>query len=161
LESAARALRRYRHVSNWCDLHGRLDSDGEVRSAATYELAAERELIALLDALGMTPTSRAKLGLRLVQASAAAADAEANREARERLDRRFKAVGELGASPEGNEIGQQYEQPRADADAAGEVGADEQKEDPEDDQDGADHQSVHEPLGEGHGRSVSAGGAGE
>lgn len=97
VERAARALKRYRSVSGWLDLHGRLDDQGEVRSAANLELSCERELGRCLDDLGMTPMSRSKLGLRLVQASAAAADVQADREARERLDRRLAS---LDAEPE-------------------------------------------------------------
>jgi hypothetical protein len=92
VERAARSLKRYRSVSSWLDLHGRLDEKGEVRPAAELELKCERELGRALDDLGMTPMARSKLGLRLVQASAAAEDAEANRAARERLDRRFEAI---------------------------------------------------------------------
>jgi hypothetical protein len=31
VEEAARSLKWWRHVSAWCDLHGRLDEKGEVR----------------------------------------------------------------------------------------------------------------------------------
>lgn len=68
VEAAARALKRWRSVSHWCDLHGRLDDDGEVRPAARYELEGESALHRCLDVLGMNPTSRAKLGLDLVRA---------------------------------------------------------------------------------------------
>ena len=68
VETAARALRRHRSVSGWCDENGRLDPEtGEVRSAADYELRTERALTASLDALGMTPTARARLGLDLAR----------------------------------------------------------------------------------------------
>jgi hypothetical protein len=90
IERCARALKRYRSVSGWLDLHGRLDDKGEVRPAAELELKCERELGRALDDLGLTPVSRSKLGLRLVQAAAAVEDAEA-RAARDRLDRRFDA----------------------------------------------------------------------
>ncbi len=92
VERAARALKRYRSVTGWLDLHGRIDDTGEVRPAAELELKCERELGRSLDDLGMTPMSRSKLGLRLVQATAAAQDAEDARRARERLDRRFAAL---------------------------------------------------------------------
>jgi hypothetical protein len=91
VERAARALKRYRSVSGWLDLHGRLDDKGEVRSAANLELACERELGRCLDDLGMTPMSRSKLGLRIVQAAVAAEDAEA-RAANERARQRFGVV---------------------------------------------------------------------
>ncbi|MEK6273220.1 MAG: P27 family phage terminase small subunit [Actinomycetota bacterium] len=68
VERTARALKRYRHLSSWLDLHGRLDEDtGQVKPAAELELKAERELAAALDSLGMTPASRAKLGLDLAR----------------------------------------------------------------------------------------------
>lgn len=69
VERAARALKRWRHVSAWCDLHGRLDDrTGGVKPAADYELRAERELGRALDALGMTPDSRFRMGLGLGRA---------------------------------------------------------------------------------------------
>jgi hypothetical protein len=69
VETAARALKRYRSVSAWCDAHGRIDEKtGNEKSAAQYELRAERSLQLSLDQLGMTPMARSKLGLRLAQA---------------------------------------------------------------------------------------------
>ncbi len=52
VEVAARALKRYRSVSGWCDLHGRLDDKGEVRPAARHEVTAENQLHRVLDNLG-------------------------------------------------------------------------------------------------------------
>jgi hypothetical protein len=70
IEYAARALKRYRHLSAWCDAHGRLEEKtGNVKPAANYELQAERSLVAALEALGMTPASRAKLGLDLARSA--------------------------------------------------------------------------------------------
>ncbi len=64
LEIAARALRRYRTVSGWCDLHGRLDDrTGERRPAATLELECERAYWRALDASGLNAQARARLGL--------------------------------------------------------------------------------------------------
>jgi hypothetical protein len=89
VEAAARALKRYRHVSGWCDLHGRVDDKGEVKAAAHYEVTAENQLHRALDSLGMNPAARSKLGLNiaragaafdLAQAMAAEADAEAEAE---------------------------------------------------------------------------------
>ena len=78
-------------------MHGRLDEKtGETKSSARYELEAERAFDRALAALGLTPESRFELGLRLMQAEAFAEDAEANRRARERLDKRFEAA-DLGA----------------------------------------------------------------
>lgn len=68
LEVAARALKRYRHLCGWLDLHGRIDEDtGDVKPAARLELDAERRLTSALDALGMTPQSRARLGVNLAR----------------------------------------------------------------------------------------------
>lgn len=93
LETAARALKRYRHLANWCDLHGRLDpKSGQVQPAAEYELRAERQLTVALDTLGMTPTARARLGLALARTAGAVEDAESVRAARERLDRRAATI---------------------------------------------------------------------
>jgi hypothetical protein len=108
VERAARALKRYRSVSGWLDMHGRLDEKGKVRDAANLELACERELGRCLDDLGMTPTSRSKLGLRLVQVRAAAEEEAEHRAARERLDRRriengasiFELEGMSGVDPQ-------------------------------------------------------------
>jgi hypothetical protein len=67
IEHAARCLKRYRHVSAWCDMHGRIEEGGAVKPAAGYELQAGRALADALDALGMNPTTRARLGLDLVR----------------------------------------------------------------------------------------------
>jgi hypothetical protein len=67
VERAARALKRWRHLSAALDLHGRVTEAGDVKPAAEYELRAERALAEALDALGMTPTSRARLGVDLAR----------------------------------------------------------------------------------------------
>lgn len=92
VERAARALKRYRHLAGWLDLHGRLTDAGDVKPASEYELRAERELAAALAELGMTPASRAKLGLDLQRAATSAEEADAARAARERLDARWAAI---------------------------------------------------------------------
>jgi hypothetical protein len=70
-EKAARALKRWRHVVGWCDLHGRLDAKGEPTSAARYEVTAENQLQRDLDVLGLNPAARAKLGLDIARGQAA------------------------------------------------------------------------------------------
>jgi hypothetical protein len=93
VEYAARALKRYRHLWGWCEAHGRIEErTGKVKAAAEYELQAERSLANALDALGMTPTSRAKLGLDLQRTAASAEELEAARIARQRLDRRAESI---------------------------------------------------------------------
>lgn len=71
IETAARALKRYRAVCAWLDLHGRLDDKGNVKEAARYELAGERALGRALDVLGMNPQSRVRLGLNLARTAGA------------------------------------------------------------------------------------------
>lgn len=68
LEQAARALKRWRHISAWCDAHGRIaEKTGNVKQAAELELKAEAALTAALDRLGMNPAARAKLGVDLAR----------------------------------------------------------------------------------------------
>lgn len=93
VEVAARCLKRYRRLADWLDLHGRIDErSGKVKAAAEYELQAERALTSALDVLGMTPTSRAKLGLDLVRAAGAEAELAEQQAARERLDQRLASI---------------------------------------------------------------------
>jgi hypothetical protein len=71
VEAAARALKRYRAVTAWCDLHGRLDEKtGDVKQVARYEMEGERALQRCLDALGMSPMARSKLGLNVARMAA-------------------------------------------------------------------------------------------
>jgi hypothetical protein len=68
VETAARALKRWRSVSAWCDLHGRVSPEThEVRPAARYELEGERALQRCLDSLGMSPMARSRLGLNIAR----------------------------------------------------------------------------------------------
>ena len=67
IEVAAAALRRWRSVSSYCDLHGRIGKDGKISSPADYELRAERALHRCLDDLGMSPLSRSRLGLNIAR----------------------------------------------------------------------------------------------
>jgi hypothetical protein len=69
VEQAARALRRWRHISQWCDTFGRLTEQGEVKPASRYELEAERALHRALSVLGMNPDARVRLGLNLARAA--------------------------------------------------------------------------------------------
>jgi P27 family predicted phage terminase small subunit len=69
IELAARCLKRYRHIAAYLDLHGRIADSGKVRPGAAYEVQAENQLHQALDALGMTPTSRARLGLNIARAA--------------------------------------------------------------------------------------------
>lgn len=68
VEVAARALKRYRHLSSWLDAHGRIkEKTGGVKAAAELELRAERQLTDALDRLAMHPMARSKLGLVLAR----------------------------------------------------------------------------------------------
>ncbi|MBA2763800.1 MAG: hypothetical protein H0U42_03840 [Thermoleophilaceae bacterium] len=69
VEVAALALHRWRSVSRWLDLHGRLDEKtGAVKPAADLELRHESALHRALDVLGLNPAARAKLGLNVARA---------------------------------------------------------------------------------------------
>lgn len=99
VEVAARALARYRRLSSWLDAHGRIKESGEVKDAAQLELSAERRLADALAALGMDPSSRAKLGVDLARGTTLAdelAEAQRAREARERRDADVIDSGEGG-----------------------------------------------------------------
>ena len=69
IEVAAVALKRWRSVHSWCEMHGRFTEKGEVKSAARYEMDGERALQRCLDSLGMSPMARSKLGLNIAPAS--------------------------------------------------------------------------------------------
>lgn len=76
----ATTLCRAEDVERYLTAHGYLAEDGSVRPAADLAGRLRREAADYLDALGMTPRSRAKLGLDLAHgfdlASAMAADAQ-------------------------------------------------------------------------------------
>lgn len=72
--------------------HGILDSEGNVKPVVEVEGRLRREAADHAEALGMTPRARAKIGMDLIRAEVAAQGAEVDREARERLDRRFEAL---------------------------------------------------------------------
>jgi len=65
---AAECMCRIDTVSAYLAAHGVLDDKGNVRPAAELEGRLRREAADYLDALGMTPRSRAKLGLDVARA---------------------------------------------------------------------------------------------
>jgi hypothetical protein len=68
-EVGARALKRYRHLTQHNDLHGRIvERTGELKPSAVLELQAERQLVAFLDRTGMSPLAREKIRLQLTGA---------------------------------------------------------------------------------------------
>lgn len=71
VEVCARAFQRWRRVGAWVEEHGEIDeASGAERPAARFELACERALHRALDTLGLSPKSRLRLGVRLMQAAA-------------------------------------------------------------------------------------------
>jgi P27 family predicted phage terminase small subunit len=83
---------RYENMSVYLSEHGWADEKGELRHPVTDMLGKSADrILRMLDAMGMTPKSRAKLGLDLVkQASFAEAMSEPNRR------KRVKMLKELG-----------------------------------------------------------------
>ena len=66
-ELAARELARIRQIDAWLDVHGLFGRGPKLRPAVEYRLKAAKLLAELLDRLGMTPRSRAQLGLDLAK----------------------------------------------------------------------------------------------
>ena len=104
VEIAARALKRYRSVVTWHDMHGRIDDKGNERSSARFELDTERALMRALDALGMSPAARARLGVDLARSASLLDQAEAMRAAGDRLRARADEI-EATAEDDGVEEG--------------------------------------------------------
>jgi hypothetical protein len=63
----ARTLARLESVSAWIDKHGPLDAKGKPRSAAIWERRLTATAAKQLAALGMTPQSRARIGVDVAQ----------------------------------------------------------------------------------------------
>lgn len=88
----ASCLVRLQRVEAYLTAHGFLDEKGEPRPVLEVEAKLRRDALDAAEALGMTPRSRARLGLDLVRAAEATADVEAARAARERLDQRLADI---------------------------------------------------------------------
>ena len=88
----AETLCRLDSVKSFVNRRGFEDDKGEVRPAVTLETRLRDQGLAIAKELGMTPASRARLGLDLIRAAGAAEDEAANRAARDRLDRRFAGL---------------------------------------------------------------------
>jgi len=67
---AAEVLCRLDSLGEYLALHGIIDGDGELRGAVDIESRLRREAADHLDSLGMTPRSRARLGLDVTRAAA-------------------------------------------------------------------------------------------
>jgi hypothetical protein len=65
---AAIALARLESVTAYIEEHGPLTRGGRMREASRYEMELSTRAANLLDRLGMSPVSRAKLGVDLVKA---------------------------------------------------------------------------------------------
>ena len=88
IRMAAEALVRLDRIGEFVERRGWEDESGNPRPVLEYEARLRGHALDLLKELGMTPASRAKLGVDLARTAGAAEDAEAARAARERLDRR-------------------------------------------------------------------------
>jgi hypothetical protein len=87
----ATVLCRLDDVGAWLDQHGSLDRKGKLRSAANWERRLQSQALRFMQQLGMTPQSRAKLGLNLAKtADLATAMSEPD------PVKRAKQLGELG-----------------------------------------------------------------
>jgi hypothetical protein len=62
------ALARLQSVTAYIEEHGPLTRGGRMREASRYEMELSTRAANLLDRLGMSPVSRAKLGVDLVKA---------------------------------------------------------------------------------------------
>ncbi len=92
-------LARLRRVITYIeDRHGGLplDADGEVLPAARLEAELLAGVDKSLDALGLTPSAAARLGVDLLRGSSLAAEVEAALSARERADARMLTIAEEG-----------------------------------------------------------------
>ena len=87
----ADVLTRLDSIGSYLQENGLFGPRG-VRPAVELESKLRREAADHCDALGLSPRSRARLGLDLVRAAGAAEEAETNRAARERLDARLDAL---------------------------------------------------------------------
>lgn len=88
----AQALCRLEDVAAHLRDRGLLDADGEMRAAVEVEAKLRREAADHAEALGMSPRARAKIGLDMLRAEREVEDSRADRETRERLDRRLEAL---------------------------------------------------------------------
>jgi hypothetical protein len=86
----ARTLCRLESVSAWLDERGPLDGKGKPRSAANWERRLTATASKQLAALGMTPQSRAKLGVNLKRIDLATALSEPD------VTKRATLMGEAG-----------------------------------------------------------------
>jgi len=89
VELLGSALARLQAVTAWLESRPAVDERGHAWPAEENAHRLRSEVARLLDALGMTPASRLRLFGDLQRQVTSAAEAEAARAARERLDRRL------------------------------------------------------------------------
>jgi hypothetical protein len=102
----AECLCRIEGVSEWLTLHGMLGEDGEPRAGVLeLERKLRAEAAGYLDALGMTPRSRAKLGvdIRAATVDVSQAMSEPDPVIRAQLLRRLGLLDELTEGAEAGE----------------------------------------------------------
>jgi hypothetical protein len=87
-EALAVKAARLRMVTDWLAEHGWMDRRGSIRPATRLELQLVQSFEASLDALGLTPTAAAKLGVDLGRVETLADELEKAREARESAEAR-------------------------------------------------------------------------
>lgn len=93
---AARFWAKVNRANDWLDEHGWFGEDGELRPVVAELRKHEDQLAKYLDQLGMTPTSRARLGLDLARtADLATAMSEPDPEKRKAL------LADVGLAVEG------------------------------------------------------------
>lgn len=90
----AECLVRLESVSEYLHRKGWEADDGEPRPAVEVEARLRREAADFLDSLGMTPRSRAKLGLDTARSISLADEMADAREARERAEQRIAEESE-------------------------------------------------------------------
>ena len=100
VEVLASALARLQAVTSWLDTRPAVGEQGRPWPAEDVAHRLRREIAAHLDALGMTPKSRAALGVDLVRATVSAADAAEAQAARARLDARMARLHAADGSAE-------------------------------------------------------------
>ncbi|HET6999348.1 MAG TPA: hypothetical protein VFI03_12255 [Solirubrobacterales bacterium] len=88
----AEALCRLDRIGEYLERRGWQDDAGKPRPVLEYEARLRAHTLDLLKELGMTPASRAKLGLDLVRAASAGTDLAEQQAARTRLDERLDAI---------------------------------------------------------------------
>lgn len=90
----AECLVRLESVSEYLHRRGWEGTDGEPRPVVDVEAKLRREAADHLDALGMTPRSRAKLGLDTARSISLADELAEGRDARERAEQRLEGGGQ-------------------------------------------------------------------